>query len=530
MTIKEKYVLTIDLGTSGPKVALITVTGEVIGYEFEPTPLYLLPNGGAEQNPDEWWGAITKASRRLLARGFVPQKGIVAVSCTTQWSGTVAVDKNGRYLMNAVIWLDTRGKPYITKAVRGIINVQGFGLRKALDWIRLTGSAPNPSGKDSIAHVLYIKNELPEIYEQTYKFLEPKDYINLRLTGQFAAAYDSIGLYYVTDNRDLSHIKYNRRLLGYANMDVEKFPDLKPTLNILGTLKPDAAADLGLKESIPVVMGAPDFQSAAVGSGAVNDYEGHLYIGTSSWLTCHIPFSKIDIEHNLGSIPSSIPERNLVGNEQECAGACLNFLKDNILYHEDELLIEAQVDNIYEVFSQIAEKTKPGSGRLIFTPWLYGERTPVADHTIRCGLHNLSLQSTREDLIRSVFEGVAYNSRWVLLYVEKFIKRRMDTINMIGGGAQSDIWCQIHADVFNREIRQVKDPIMANARGAGLLAAITLGYCTFKDVAENTQYKNTYYPDSNNRTLYDELFNEFVGIYKRDHKMYARLNSDGKSK
>ncbi len=237
-------------------------------------------------------------------------------------------------------------------------------------------------------------------------------------------------------------------------------------------------------------------------------------------------FKKTDIFHNIASLPSAIPQRYFVANEQETAGACLTFLRDNILYHKDELKQEFETQNVYQIFDQIAETVPAGSDRVIFTPWLYGERTPVDDHTVRGGFYNLSLQNTREHLIRAVFEGVAYNSRWLLGYVEKFIKRRFKAINMIGGGANSNIWRQIHADVLNRPIRQVKDPIQANARGAAFLASAALGYITFDDISARIQIANTYQPNPANRQIYDELFKEFVNLYKQNKKIYARLNDE----
>ena len=390
----------------------------------------------------------------------------------------------------------------------------------------MTGGIPAHSGKDSIAHILYIKNELPDIYQQTHTFLEPKDYINLRLTGRIATSYDAIAIHWLTDNRDLSHVSYNDRLVKMSTIDREKLPDLKRPADLLGTVKEEIADELGLNRGVQVVMGTPDVQSAAIGSGAVRDYEGHLYIGTSSWLTCHVPFKKTDILRNMASLPSGIPQKYFVANEQETAGACLNFMRDNILYHADELETKHSQQDVYKVFDSIAEKTPPGSNRVIFTPWLYGERTPVEDRSLRGGFYNLSLETTREHLIRAVFEGVAYNSRWLLGSVEKFIKRRFEAINMIGGGANSRVWCQIHADVLDRPIRQLKDPINANARGAAFLAAVALGYISFDDISERVQIDNTYEPNPKNRKLYDELFREFVNIYKRNKRMYARLNRE----
>ncbi|MFQ5768985.1 MAG: FGGY-family carbohydrate kinase [bacterium] len=270
-------------------------------------------------------------------------------------------------------------------------------------------------------------------------------------------------------------------------------------------------------------MGTPDLQSAAIGSGAVRDYEAHLYIGTSAWLVCHVPFKKTDVLHNMASLPAAIPEKYLVANEQQTAGACLTFLLDNILYPEDESAAEARL-NGYKVLDRIAEKVPPGSGKVIFTPWLYGERTPVDDRSIRGGFYNLSLQTTREQLIRAVFEGVAFNMRWLHRYVEKFIKRRLDAIIMVGGGANSSVWCQIHADVLDRTIRQVKDPILVNVRGAAFLAAAALGYLSFDDISARVQIAHTYEPDPKNRKTYEKQFREFVNLYKSNRKIFTRLN------
>lgn len=126
------------------------------------------------------------------------------------------------------------------------------------------------------------------------------------------------------------------------------------------------------------------------GLGAVRDFEPHLYIGTSGWLTCHVPFKKTDLFHNLAALPSAVPGRYLLTNEQECPGGCLQYLRNNIVFPDDELAIGEKPSNAYKLFDQIAERT-PGSDKLIFTPWLYGERTPVDDHLVRGGLHNQSL-------------------------------------------------------------------------------------------------------------------------------------------
>lgn len=521
---ESQLVLAIDLGTSGPKVALATLTGKIIDAAIDSTPVILLPHGGVEQDPEAWWEAIKVATHELLDRQTVLREKIVAVSCTTQWAGTVPVDQNGNALANAIIWMDARGAKQLPKIVGGPLRVSGYGLDKLWKWIRLSGGIPSHSGKDSIAHILYLRQEHPEIYEATYKFLEPKDYLNMRLTGRFAASFDSITLHWVTDNRDIWNITYSDQLLNLAQLDRDKLPDLKQAIDILGPIRPEVAAELGIPEQALVVMGTPDLHSAAIGSGGIQDYEAHLYIGTSSWLSCHVPFKKTDLSHNMASLPSAIPGRYFIVNEQETAGACLRYLKENILYYQDELERVTVRDDVYQVFDRLAEESPAGSNGVIFTPWLNGERTPVDDHKARGGFFNMSLHHTRPDLIRAVFEGVAFNSRWLLRYVEKFIGQRFPAINMIGGGANSEIWCQIHADVLNRPIRQVKDPIQANARGAAIVAGVALGATTFQEAARYVEIKQEFVPNSANRTLYNELFDAFLAIYNQNKKIYAGLN------
>jgi xylulokinase len=182
-------------------------------------------------------------------------------------------------------------------------------------------------------------------------------------------------------------------------------------------------------------------------------------------------------------------------------------------------------DHILETFNRMAERVPAGSDKLIFTPWLNGERTPVENHLIRGGFFNQSLSHTRAHFIRAVFEGVAYNTRWMHEHVERYVKKRFDAINFIGGGANSSLWCQIHADVLDRRIRRVKQPGLANVRGAALLGSLALGHITVDDIPERVEITDTYEPNPENREIYDELFGEFLNIYKDNKQTYARLNA-----
>ena len=522
--MSREHILAVDLGTSGPKVALVSMEGRIADAEFRPVRLLLAPGGAAEQDPDEWWRAVCEASRAVVGRGAVAVEDIVAVACTAQWSGTVAVDVEGHHLMNAIIWMDTRGAPYIAQVAGGPIRFSGYGVHKALRWVHLTGGVPSTTGKDPLAHILYLKHQRPEIYRATHKFLEPKDWLNLKCTGRMAATYDSIALHWVTDNRDIHAIDYHPWLLRITGMDIEKLPRLMNATDLLGPLTAQAAEALGVAAGIPVTGGAPDLHSAAVGSGAVQDYRAHLYVGTSSWILCHVPKKGTDVLHNIGTVPSALPGRYLLANEQETAGACLNFLRDGIFFPDDALGSGPPPEDLYQRFDRMASQVPAGADNLIFTPWLYGERAPIDDHHVRGGFTNLTLRTTRAHMVRAVFEGVAMNSRWLLQAMEGFTRHRLSPIHMIGGGARSQVWAQIFADVMQREIRQMADPIHANIRGVVYLAAVALGRLRPRDIGELAPVTRTLAPDRAARAVHDELFAEFVNLYKRNKGIYARLN------
>ena len=521
----DRFVLAVDLGTGGPKVALVGPDGRVGAHAYRPVATRLLPGGGAEQDPEEWWQAVVSAAREVLTTAGDAAAGAVAgVGCTAQWSGTVACDAEGRALRPAVIWMDSRGAGAIRSQTDGLVSVLGYDVRKLWRWVRLTGGAPGHSGKDPTAHILWIRRAEPALYAATHVFLEPVDWLTQRLTGRFAASFDSIVAHWVTDNRRIEDVRYDDRLVAMAGLEREKLPELVPSGTVVGPLRQAAADDLGLAPGLPVATGTGDLHSAAVGSGAVADFAGHLYIGTSSWISCHVPFKKTDALRNVASIPSALAGRYLVADEHETAGACLSFLAGSVLSGDDGLGPNAPPEDVYRLLDEVAALAEPGAGGTLFTPWLNGERSPVDDHTIRGGFHNLSLSTTRRELVRAVYEGVAYNSRWLLGAVERFVGRRLDPIAFVGGGAKSELWAQIHADVLGRRVRQVADPVLANVRGAGLLTWLTLGELSPADIGARVEVRRSFEPDPGPRAVYDEHYGRFVEIYKKTKALHRRWN------
>lgn len=523
-SVGDSHVLAVDLGTGGPKVALVNRRGRISAHAQRRVDLRLLPGGGAEQDPSQWWHAIVEAAHEVLDCGAVPVDAVAGVGCTAQWSGTVACAVDGSPLRPALLWADSRGAPCIRRRTAGPISILGYDVRKALRWIRLTGGAPGHSGKDPVAHILWIQEAEPDIYGATHVFLEPVDWLVHQLAGRFVASYDSIVAHWVTDNRRVESVRYDPTLVAWSGLEPSKLPELVPSASVVGGLTDTAAEELGLPAGLPVASGSGDVHSAAVGSGAISDFDGHLYIGTSSWISCHVPFKKTDPIRNVASIPAALPGRYLVADEHETAGACLDFLVDILLSGDDGLSGSAPPYDVYRRLDAVAQSVPPGAGQTLFTPWLNGERSPVDDHTIRAGFHNLSLSTTRRQLIRAVYEGVAFNSRWLLSAVEHFVRRRFESLAFVGGGANSGLWAQIHADVTGRPIRQMAEPVLANVRGAGLLTWLAMGAIGVQDIPGAVEVQGLYEPDPATRATYDELYGEFVQLYKRTKAIHRRLN------
>ncbi|HJV69630.1 FGGY-family carbohydrate kinase [Ideonella sp.] len=519
----ERLVLAVDLGTSGCKSALVSLDGRVHAWSFRAVTLHVR-GARAEQEPQDWWAAFLGSAGEVLAGDAALRRRVVAVCCSAQTEGTVCVDAAGRPIGRALTWLDSRGAAAMARRARGrMLNVEGYAPLKLWRWLRLTGGAPSLSGRDSAGHMAYIRDEEPERYERTHKFLNVPDYLNLRLTGRLCATQDSTFTAWVTDNRDARQLRYDARLIRMLGIAADKLPEIVHSTDILGPLLPEVAQALGLDPRTVVVGGAVDTSATAVGA-AVGDFETHLYLGTSSWLGAHVPFMKTDVRHKIAAVPCAVDGRYLAMALQSTAGANLSFLRDRILYHPDELASDEEHPAVYEMLNQIAARVPPGARGLIYTPWLMGERTPVDDPCLRAGLINLSLEHSREDIFRAFLEGVALNTRWMMEPFARLLGRDPGTITAVGGGAQSDVWCQIIADVTGQPIRQLDNPIQANAIGATCIAGVGIGALRFSDLGHLRRARRTYEPSSALRRLYADKFETFKEVRTRLAPLYRRLN------
>jgi xylulokinase len=520
----SKYVLAIDLGTGGPKVGLVDQQGRVVSSASAPVQLLFLPDGGAEHDPAEWWSAITDCVKRVLGASHVAPARIIAIGVTSMWSVTLPVDEAGEPLMKAMSWMDGRGAPYNHEIVRGFPNIQGYKLTTLLKYLDLVGFPPTSKGADALGHMLFIKHERPEVYRRTYKFFEPMDYINMRLTGKFAATQNTVLAMMMVDNRHLGAREYEPWLLKMGGIDREKLPELLPIDGTVGTLTPAVAAELGLSPDTVVICGVNDNSSSAVGAGSISDAEPAAVLGTSGYLASHVTFKKTDLNCSMGTMPSGIKGRYLFWGELANNGKVLESYLKNLVYAQDCLDQGPVPDDMYERASQLAAQVPAGSEGVLFLPWFNGSSSPGEDQHMRGGFLNISHKTTRAHLTRAVFEGLSMNWRWLRGPSEKLIGRPFQYWRLTGGGALSDVWSQIMTDVVGLPMHRQADPRNSNVIGIGLLAFNRLGLIELEDVPHMIQFDRVFEPNPKSQAVYDRMFAQFMAAKDRIRPVFHALN------
>ncbi len=510
------WVLAIDLGTTGLKVGAVAEDGTILGCEHAEIPTQFGDDGAVEQDPAFWWSSIAAGCQALVARPEIVASDAVGVALTGQYGSTVAVDAAGAPVAPCLIWADHRGRPWSQAAFGG--PVSGYKPTAVPPFLRYTAGMPSPNGADPTGHALYLRYGRPGVYANATTLMEPTDFLGLRLTGVIAATPASMLATWLTDNRpSAASPSYVRRLVELTRRDEARLPPLRATASVLGGVTNSAAAELGIPTGVPVVCGVPDLHAAYVGAGVLDEGRAHFSISTTSWVSAAVPSKKTDLFHQIAAIPGVGPGRYLMVNNHETAGACLQWLRDGIDRPSGPLAT-------YPELLDLAATAAPGSGGVLFTPWLKGERSPVDDAHLRAAFLNVSLQTRRAELVRAVLEGVAHNMRWLVEAADKFVGSRLDPIRVLGGGARSDLWCQIHADILGRTVERVDHPAEAQVRGVALLALVQLGRLTWEQAQERVPVDQVFAPDAANRAGYEHQYQAFVKVYGRVKPWYRFLN------
>lgn len=515
------WVLAVDLGSGGPKVGAVDLDGNLLATAFTAVPTIHTDDGGSEQDVHLWWRGIREAVRSFLDAGVVRGGDLHAVGLTGQYSSVVPVDGHGQPTGACLMWSDRRGAPYAARAVGG--RIAGWAPDVLLRGIRYAGTVPLPTGECPLGHELWLRHRQPDVYARSAVLLEPVDYLGLRFSGRAAATPASMWMSAVVDTRPGRPARYVPSLVRRYGRDPARLPELVPTGSVLGGVLPSVADELGVRPEAPVVCGVPDQHAAYVGSGATEDFLAHLVVSTTSWQSCRIPFRRMDPIRLLTSIPAIEADSYLVFTDQASAGYCLAWWTDRLAEAAQHA---GGKPPDYSQTLELAADAAPGSGGMLFLPWLRGERTPADDRTARAAFVNASAHSTLADMTRAILEGVAFNSRWLTQTVERFIRRPVPSLRILGGAAQSDLWCQVFADVLARPMERVADPWFAQVRGAALLALVGLGEATVDQAASRVRVSERFLPTPGSAKVYDPLFTEFTGLFASLRPHHRRLNAE----
>jgi xylulokinase len=518
----DDVVLAIDLGSGGPKTAYVSLSGEVVDHVHTRVSMTTLPDDGVVEDPDEWWTAIGDGARELAERGAVEADRVVAVAVTGQWGSTVPVDGDGRAVGDCIMWLDQRAGSLARAQLGGRLAVDGYRPRVGVEFVRRSGGAPNPQGNDPLGHRLWIQHREPERYARTAAFVEPIDFVNLRFTGQLHATQATMLASWITDNRLLDTTVYDPLLVGFCGTDPARLPPLLPIRSVVGHVTDEASAHTGVPAGIPVVAGLPDLHTAALGSGAIDDYHGHLAISTSAWVGCHTPDKRTSLQHQMATVPAALADRYILVNNHDCGGVSLEWLRDLVIA-PDDLLGNGGTPTLRRL-DELAATVPPGANGVMFTPWLKGGRTPVSDTSMRASFLNLGIDSGRAEMVRALLEGISHQLRWILESAEKVLRHPIHDLRVIGGGAQSDLWCQIQADVLGRPVHRVADPLLVNVRGAALFAGLVTGRIDQRAIPERTRVDRVFRPEPAAADLLERRHEQFLGLARSQKGFHHALN------
>ncbi len=529
------YIMAYDIGTTGAKTCLFRLdsTLEMIDSEVLGYPLLTTEDGGAEQRADDWWQAMCEGTRIVLARSGVSESRVAGVSFCCQMQALILVDKNGIPVRNPMGYMDGRATDLFRQGIAsGFPKIEGLNARKLLTSLLITGGAA-ATAKDPLWKYHWVRTQEPENFDRAWKWLDVRDYLCLRCTGNAAMTRDGAHVTFIYNTRPGKE--------GWSNhlcrvFDVEKahLPPVQSCLDRAGELTPEAATDLGLAKGTPVFAGGGDITLIPLGSGCTDLYDTHIYTGTSGWVVANVDKRMVDVSNFVASICGAVPGFYNYVAEQETSGLCLQWVRDHLalddigVYLKDDGTAPADVmesSRLYDLMNEKVSQIPAGSGGVMFTPWLHGNRSPKEDPHARGMFFNIGLKTGKRAMIRSVLEGMAFHKRWMLEAVEKKVPRQQ-ALRFVGGGAKSEVLCQILADVTGHEIQVPVDPQNVGAAGAAMVCAIGLNaISSIREAKSLIRIRSTYTPDPEASKVYDGMFPVFKALYAKNKKLFRQLNA-----
>lgn len=503
-----KYLLGVDLGTSGTKTVLFSEKGGVIASALREYPLIQPKNGWAEQDPESWYQAAIDTIKEVILSSKASPKDIAGLAISGQMHGLVMLDKDGKVLRNSILWCDARtGK-------------QCEEITARVGKKRLIEINANPALVGFTApKILWVRENEPELYRRCAHIVLPKDYVRYRLTGKIMMEIsDASG----TNLLDIRQRQWSNEILQKLEIDPALMPELVDSAAVAGTITAKVAALTGLNEGTVVAGGAGDNMAAAIGTGVYTDGQAFVTLGTSG--VVFAPTSKPVIDP-LGRV-HTFCSANGKWTAMSCtlaAGLSLRFMRDEIFSHEKQSEADAGRD-VYNLMTEQASKIPSGADGLIYLPYLMGERSPVLDPEARGVFFGLSAMHTRAHMIRAVLEGVTFSQRHNL-HVLNEMDIRPKVLMACGGGASSPLWRQMLADVMKVKVKTLESK-EGPALGAAILAGVAAGI--FKDVGQGCDTcvrlgQKASEPKLSESARYDRIYELYAGLYPLMRPAFHRL-------
>lgn len=487
----------IDLGTSSVKLLLVNSTGEILNEISEDYPVFYPHPGWSEQNPADWWNAITHGINELISG--VDKASVAGIGCGGQMHGLVVLDENDNVIRPTILWNDGRTSAEV-KYLNEVIGKEVISENTAN--IAFAGfTAPK---------ILWMKKNEPELFAKIKKIMLPKDYINYMLTGIHCCDYsDASGMLLL----DVEKKRWSTKMLDICSVKIEQMPRLFESFETVGTLKKDVAEKLGLNYNVNVVAGAGDNAAAAIGTGTVGNGKCNISLGTSGTVFISSSFFGVDTNNALHAFAHADGNYHLMGCMLSAA-SCNSWFMDSIL--RDVEYTAAQ--------NEITEEML-GKNRVFFLPYLMGERSPINDTNARGTFTGLTMDSGRADMLLAVFEGVAFAIR-DSFEVAKLLGIDIKRSNICGGGAKSTLWKSIMANVLGLPLDTVKTE-QGPGYGGAILAMVGCGeYESIEQACSAlVEISDTVYPDSDLVSKYDKQYKKFKKLYPALKNVFADFNN-----
>ena len=502
-----KYIIAHDLGTSGNKATLFSEEGALIGSTVYAYGCHYFNDTWAEQDPADWWKSICETTRALLHETKVNVRNIAAVSFSGQMMGCLCVDKQGNPLRPSIIWADQRAQAQ-QRAIGEKIDLP--------DYYRIVGH--RNAASYGLQKLMWVRDNEPEIYRQTCKTLNAKDYIVYRLTGRFLTEPSD-----ASSNAcvDLNTLKWSERIVDIAGIDGDKLPEIVPSTHVAGGVTREAAEATGLMEGTPVVMGGGDGVCANVGAGSVRPGQTFSYVGSSAWIASTSDRPVFDPQMRTVTWAHIVPSLYAPNGTMQSAGGSYAWLKNQICRQETA---EAQARGVsaYELINEEIARSPIGANGVIFLPYLLGERAPRWNPDARGAFIGLKMENERRDVLRSVLEGVTMNLGIILDILRQHMD--IDELLVIGGGAKGAVWRQMMADVYNARVRVPKLLEEATSMGAAVTGGVGVGlFRDFDAIDRFISVENEHAPDPGAVKAYGPVKEMFELCYQSMLPVYEKM-------